>query len=224
MKALTEQVSALFWKDLVSELRTRDVLGGMAIFSLLTLLIFSFAFDLRLDDATTVAPGILWVAFIFSGMLGLGRSFVLEHNASALDGLLAAPIERGAIYLAKLLGNLGFMCLVEAVTLPMFNMFFNLSVSTPELIGIALLGTAGFAAIGTLFSAMAANTRAREVMLPLLMLPVSVPVVIASVRATALALDQGPVADRLGWIGLLAAFDLIFIVLCYALFDYVVEE
>ncbi len=221
---LLRQVSTLLWKDLLAELRTRELLGGMAVFALLVLLIFNFAFDLRIDNVGGVAPGVLWVAFTFAGILGLGRSFVLEKDRGALDGLLVAPIDRGAIYLAKFLGNVLFMAVVEAITLPVFIAFFNFGITTPELALIIFLGSAGFAAVGTLFSAMAANTRAREVMLPILIFPISVPVVIASVEATALALGGGAFADHLQWLGLLAAFDLIFGILCFAVFDYVVEE
>ncbi len=221
---LLRQVSTLLWKDLLAELRTRELLGGMAVFALLVLLIFNFAFDLRIDNVGGVAPGVLWVAFTFAGILGLGRSFVLEKDRGALDGLLVAPIDRGAIYLAKFLGNVLFMAVVEAIILPVFIAFFNFGITTPELALIIFLGSAGFAAVGTLFSAMAANTRAREVMLPILIFPISVPVVIASVEATALALGGGAFADHLQWLGLLAAFDLIFGILCFAVFDYVVEE
>ncbi|MGH2461759.1 MAG: heme exporter protein CcmB [Chloroflexota bacterium] len=224
MNGFARQVSALLWKDLVVELRTREILGGMIVFALLVLLVFNFAFDLRVDNVAGVAPGVLWVAFTFAGILGLGRSFILEKDRGSLDGLLVAPIDRGAIYLAKLLGNLFFMIVVEIIALPVFISFFNFGAMTPGLILIVFLGTAGFAAVGTLFSAMAANTRAREVMLPIMLFPISVPVVIAAVEATALALGGGSPTSRLGWTELLVAFDLIFGVLCFIVFDYVVEE
>lgn len=224
MREFSGQVGALIWKDLVSELRTRELLGGMIVFGLLVLLIFNFAFDLRVDSLAGVAPGVLWVTFTFAGVLGLGRSFVQERNHDALDGLLLAPIDRGAIYLAKLVGNVLFMALVEAVCLPIFTAFFNYGAVTPEVIGIALLGTIGFAAVGTLFSAMAANLRAREVMLPLLVFPICVPVVIAAVVATAQSFAGAPLANRLQWLGLLAAFDLVFVVLSLVVFDFIVEE
>ena len=224
MSALSGQVGALLWKDLISELRTRDLFGGMVVFGLLVLVIFNFAFDLRVDNVAAVAPGVLWVAFTFAGVLGLGRSFVKEKDRGALDGLLVAPIDRGAIYLAKFLGNLIFMSLVEAICLPVFTVFFNFGVVTPEIAAIALLGTAGFAAVGTLFSAMTANTRARDVLLPLLVFPISVPVVIAAVEATSLAFAGGPLTNRLGWLGLLGAFDALFGILCFVMFEFVVEE
>jgi heme exporter protein B len=224
VSAFSGQVGALLWKDLISELRTRDLFGGMVVFGLLVLVIFNFAFDLRVDNVAAVAPGVLWVAFTFAGVLGLGRSFVQEKDRGALDGLLVAPIDRGAIYVAKFLGNLIFMSLVEAICLPVFTAFFNFGVVTPEIAAIALLGTAGFAAVGTLFSAMAANTRARDVLLPLLVFPISLPVVIAAVEATSLAFAGGPLTNRLGWLGLLGAFDALFGILCFVVFEFVVEE
>ncbi|HUX88802.1 MAG TPA: heme exporter protein CcmB [Chloroflexota bacterium] len=218
------QVSALLWKDLLTELRTRELLGGMALFAFLVLLTFNFAFDLRIDNVGSVAPGILWVAFSFAGILGLGRSFVQEKDRGAMDGLLVAPVDRAAIYLAKFLGNLFFMLVVEAIALPVFTMFFNFGIATPALALVIFLGTAGFAAVGTLFAAMAANTRARDVMLPLLVFPICVPVIIASVAATSLVIDGGTLTNHLGWLEMLAAFDLIFGILCFVVFEFVVEE
>lgn len=224
MTRFVDQVGTLLWKDLLLEARTREILGGMALFGLLVLLIFNFAFDLRIDNVGAVAPGVLWVAFTFAGVLGLGRSFVVEKDRGALDGLLVAPVDRGAIYLAKLLGNVAFMTIVEAICLPVFTAFFNFGAITLDVIVIAVLGTLGFSAVGTLFSAMAANTRARDVMLPLLVFPVCIPVVIAAVAATTQAFSGGLADDRLRWIGLLAAFDLIFVILCFIVFDFAVEE
>ncbi len=224
MTSFAGQVGALFWKDLVAELRARESLGGMVIFGLLVLIIFNFAFDLKVDDVGGIAPGVLWVAFTFAGIVGLGRSFLAEKDRGAFDGLLVAPIDRGAIYLAKLLGNLLFMTVVEAVCLPVFTAFFNFGAVTLDVALVTLLGTIGFAAVGTLFSAMAANTRARDVMLPLLIFPVCVPVVIGSVEATSLVFSSGALANHLQWLGLLAAFDLIFGILGFVVFEFVVEE
>jgi heme exporter protein B len=224
MTSFPGQVSAILWKDLVAELRARELLGGMAVFALLVLLVFNFAFDLRVDNVGAVAPGVLWVAFTFAGVLGLGRSFVIEKDRGVLDGLLLAPIDRGAIYLAKLLGNFLFMILVEAICLPVFTAFFNFGVVSIDVIAIALLGTFGFAAVGTLFSAMAVNTRARDVLLPLLVFPVCIPVVIAAVEATSQVFAGDAAGDRLRWLALLAAFDVIFTIVCFVIFDFVVEE
>ena len=224
MSGFFGQVGTLVWKDLVLEMRTREILGGMALFGLLVLVIFNFAFDLRVDNLAGVGPGVLWVAFTFAGVLGLGRSFVAEKDRGAFDGLLLAPVDRGAIYLAKLIGNVLFMSVVEMICLPVFTAFFNFGSITPDVLAIAFLGTVGFGAVGTLFSAMAANIRAREVMLPLLIFPICVPVVIAAVEATALAFTGDLAGNRLRWMALLAAFDLIFVILCFVVFEFVVEE
>ncbi len=224
MTSFPVQVGAILWKDLVAELRAREILGGMVVFALLVLLVFNFAFDLRIDNVGAVAPGVLWVAFTFAGVLGLGRSFVVEKDRGALDGLLLAPIDRGAIYLAKLLGNFLFMTIVEAICLPVFTAFFNFGVVSIDVAAIAVLGTFGFAAVGTLFSAMAVNTRARDVMLPLLVFPICIPIVIAAVEATSQLFNGGAAGDHFRWLALLAAFDVIFVIVCFVVFDVVVEE
>ena len=224
MTSFAGQVGAILWKDLIAELRARELLGGMVVFALLVLLIFNFAFDLRVDNVASVAPGVLWVAFTFAGVLGLARSFVIEKDRGALDGLLMAPIDRGAIYVAKMLGNFIFMTIVEAICLPVFTAFFNFGVISLAVVEIAVLGTLGFSAVGTLFSAMAVNTRARDVMLPLLVFPVCIPVVIAAVEATSQVFSGSPSSNGFQWLALLAAFDLIFFVVCYFVFDFVVEE
>src|SRR6185436_2724528 len=164
-------VRTLVWRDLLAEYRSREVLVGGIIFALLTLVIFNFAIDLRLDTAEEVAPGILWIGFAFAGMLAFGRSFSTERERGTLDGLLLAPIDRGAIYLARAATNAVLMGIVELVSLPIFVALYNLRVVWSDLLLTTALGTVGFTGAGTLVAAIAANTRAREVMLPLLLLP-----------------------------------------------------
>src|SRR6478672_4742414 len=183
-----EKLMALYWKDVLAELRTREVVTASLVFSLMVLVLFNFAFDLRVERAQAVAPGILWVTFTFAGVLALGRAFAREQDRGTLEGLLLSPVDRGALYLAKVLANVTFMLIVEAVGLPAFVGLFNLELDWARAIGVTLLGTLGFAGVGTLLAAMAANTRAREVMLPLLLFPLSVPVLIATVKATGEAL------------------------------------
>jgi heme exporter protein B len=167
--------------------------------------------------------GALWVAFNFAGMLGLGRSIALERDRGSLDGLLLCPVDRGTIYLGKLIGNFLFITLVELISVPIFAALFNLNVLHASLFVVLLLGTIGFAAIGTLLAVMAAGTRSREVMLPVLMFPILLPVVIATVRATTLILtDQ--TRDLVPWLNLLGAYDLLFLTIAYLVFDRVVEE
>lgn len=216
-------VWALVWRDLLAEYRTREVLGGGIVFALLTLVVFNFAVDLQPESATDLAPGILWIGFAFAGMLSFGRSFAAERERGTLDGLLLAPIDRGAIYLARALTNTILMGVVELVSLPVFVGLYNLRVAWGELLLTTALGTIGFTGAGTLVAAIAASTRAREVMLPVLLLPLTVPVLIASVKATAIALGARPV-ETLPWLQLLAGFDVIVVATSFVVFEYVLEE
>jgi heme exporter protein B len=219
------KVLAIVTKDVVVELRTREMLSSMFVFSLLVILIFNFAFDLRAENQRTLAPGVLWVAIAFSGMLGLSRSFIMEKDRGSMEGLLLTPVDRSAIYLGKMLGNVLFITVVEIIILPIFIVLFNLSAGDiPLLVGVMFLGTIGFAGVGTLFSAMAIHTRAREVLLPVLLFPVVIPVMLSAVKLSAAILDRTPVADVQNWLSLLIAFDLIFMALAFMLFDYVMEE
>ena len=216
------QVFAILWKDVRCELRSKQTWIGMGLFALLVLVIFNFAFDLRVDNKASVAPGALWVAFVFASLLGLGRTIAAEREKGSMDRLLLCPVDCKAIYLAKLLGNLLFIGVVELVALPLYAALFDVPLFASALIPIVLLGTLGVAVIGTLFSAMAAATRARELLLPILVFPLIVPVVIAAVRATAALL--APVANDPPWLGLIVAFDIIFLSVSLLTFGYVIEE
>ncbi len=219
------KVGAIINKDVTTELRTKEMVSTMFVFSLLVILIFNFTFDLRADNVRALAPGVLWVAIAFSGIIGLNRSFVMEKDRGVLDGLLLAPVDRSAIYMGKMIGNVLFISIVEIVILPFFIILFNQPLDTvPYLVGIVILGTIGFAGVGTLFSAMAVHTRAREVMLPIMLFPVVVPVLLSSVRLTGAVLDRLPLAEVSHWLALLIAFDIIFIAISFILFEFVVEE
>ncbi len=219
------KVLAIVGKDITTEIRTKEMFSAMFVFSLLILFIFNFAFDLRAENLNTLAPGVLWVAIAFAGMLGLNRSFVLERDRGVLDGLLLAPVDRSAIYFGKMIGNVLFISLVEVIILPVFVVLFNQPLAAlPRLVGVVVLGTIGFASVGTLFSAMAVHTKAREVLLPIMLFPVVVPVMLAAVHLTAAILDAIPLAEVSHWLALLAAFDVIFIAASFMLFEYVVEE
>ena len=220
------QLRALIWKELLVELRARETVLAGAVFSLLVLVIFNFAFDLRVENAAAVAPGVLWVTITFAGTLALGRAFARERDRRTLDGLLLAPMDRSALYLAKVIAMLASMLVVELIALPAFIGLFNLSVDLPLLLLGLVLGTVGLAGVGTLFAAIAAHTRAREMLLPLLLFPIQVPVVLATVKASAAAvhvpgLDPPEVGQ---WLGLLVAFDGLFLGLSVLLFDFAVEE
>jgi heme exporter protein B len=217
-------VWAIVWKDIRAELRTKDIFSSMFVFALLATIIFNFAFELRVPKMAMVVPGIVWVAITFAGILGLNRAFVIEQDKGSFAGLLLAPLDRSAIYFGKMLGNLLFILAVEAILLPLVMIFFNLSLLTgPHLLVIAL-GTFGFAAVGTIFSAIAVNTRAREVMLPILLFPVLLPVLIAGVKMTGALLDGEPLSSLGNWLRLIALYDVGFTVLAYLTFGFVVEE
>lgn len=218
------KVLAIVQKDVAVELRTREMLSSMFVFALLVIVIFNFAFELRVENVREVAPGVLWVTFTFAGMLGLNRSFVLEKDKGCLEGLLLCPVDRSAIYFGKMLGNVIFMMIVEAIILPIFSVLFNISLFQPVLLLIVVLGTVGFAGVGTLFSAMAVHTQAREVMLPVLLFPVVVPAMIAAVKASGGVLDGLLFSEIAHWVRLLVAFDVIFLAISFMTFDYVVEE
>lgn len=222
MRLFWNQVGAMLWKDLRCELRSRQIWLGMGLFALLTLVVFNFAFDLRVDNQTAIAPGALWIAFVFASMLGLGRTLSSEQEKGSMDRLLLCPVDRKAVYLAKLLGNLVFIGVVEVVAVPVFAAIYNLPVLQPLIVPIVLFGTVGIAAVGTLFSAVAANTRAREVLLPLLVFPLIVPIVIGAVKATQALVS--PVSGDAPWLGLIIAFDVIFLSISAITFQYVVEE
>lgn len=218
------QLYAIIAKELAVEWRTKETLSAMLLFALLVLVIFNFAFELQGVDMKVWGPGILWVAFTFSGILGLGRSFAAERDRGSLGGMLLAPVDRGAIFLGKAFANFLFILIMEAVTLPLFVILYNASIVWFPLVGYILLGTIGFSAVGTLLSAIAASTRMREVMLPVLLFPVLVPLLVASVKITQGALQNLAFSDYSGWLNLLVAYDAIFVVVAYLVFEYVVEE
>ena len=216
------QVLAILWKDIRCELRSKQTWISMGLFALLVLVIFNFAFDLRVDNKAAIAPGALWVAFVFASLLGLGRTIASEQEQGSMDRLLLCPVDRKAIYLAKLLGNMLFIGVVEVVALPIFAALFDVPLFTGALLPIVLFGTLGIATIGTLFSAIAAATQARELLLPLLVFPLIVPVVIGAVRATGSLMV--PAVNEPPWFGMIVAFDVIFLSVSTLMFEYVIEE
>ena len=224
MMGYLRPIFAILVKDMLLELRTRDILVSMVLFGLLVIVVFNFAIDPTPRMVAAVAPGILWVSFTFGGALGLNRSFGLEKDRGNLHGLMLAPVSRDALYFGKMLGNLVFMLIVEAIVYPAFAILFNLPLWIPELILIMLLATVGISAVGTLFSAMSVNTRSREVMLPALFFPVVVPVIIGAVEATGALLGSGDDANLVRWATFLAVFDAVFLVVCPVAFGFILEE
>ncbi len=217
------QIYAIVRKDLLLELRAREQVVGMGVFALLTLVTFNFAFDLTGADRAASGSGALWVAIMFAGLLGMGRAAAIERQQGAWEGLLLSPADRGTIFLGKLASALLFIGIVEALALALFTALFALPVLRPMVLLVVGLGTVGFGTLGTLFSVMAATTRAREVLLPVLLFPLALPVVISSVRATTLLLTERQ-AEVGPWISLLLGFDVLFLGIAYLVFGHAVEE
>jgi heme exporter protein B len=224
LRGFMRALGAVVWKDLAAELRSRELLTSMLVFSLLVILIFNFALELDAKTRATVTSGVLWVTFAFAGTLGLNRSMAIEKDRGCLDGLLLAPVDRSAIYFGKTVGNLVFMLIVEAIVLPVYSILYNTNLLQPGLIAVILLGSIGFVAVGTLLSTMAVQTRTRDVLLPILLFPVIIPVMIAAVKASSGVLQGIDMAEILPWLNLLLVYDIIFTAVAFMVFDYVVEE
>ncbi len=225
MGSFFAQAWAVARKDLILELRSRERFISMATFAVLVAVVFSFALDPAVR-ARSIAGAMIWVTVIFAGTLGMGRAFALEREADALTGVLVSPVDRGALFLGKWLANLAVVLAVEAVIFPVYGLFFSLSYgrSLPALVAVVVLATLGFIALGTLFGAIAAHTRLGETLLPILMLPLLIPVVIFAASATQRLLAGRPVAEISSQLRMLAAFDLIFLFVCTAIFGAVLEE
>lgn len=219
-----EKVLLIVEKDIRAELHSKEVISAMLVFSTLALLTFSFVLDLSGDTARIVAPGVLWVTIAFAGTLGLNRSLAREEQDGGIDALLLAPMERGAIFLGKAASNLLFMAAIEVVLLPLVAALLGVPLVRPGVVLVLFLGTLGYAMVGTLLAAIAINTRAREVMLPVLLLPLAVPVLLAAGQATSGLVEGAALADVGGWIRILVVYDLIIAAVSMLTFGYVVEE
>lgn len=217
-------IGAVVWKDIVAEFRSRELLGAMLVFSLLVILIFNFALELDIRTRETIASGVLWVTFAFAGTLGLNRSMAIEKDRNCLDGLLLAPVDRSALYFGKVIGSLIFMLIVEAIVIPVFSVLYNQNLFIPGLLLVVLLGSIGYIAVGTLLSAMAVQARTRDVLLPILLFPVTIPVLLAAVKASNGFLMNIAMTEIQPWLSLLITYDVIFTAVAFMVFDYVVEE
>ena len=200
------------------------MLSAMLVFALLVILIFNFALELDATTRANVTSGVLWVTFAFAGTLGLNRSMAMEKDRGCLDGLLLAPVDRSAIYFGKALSNLVFMLVVEAIVLPVYSVLYNTNLFNLGLILVILLGSIGYVAVGTLLAAMVVQTRTRDILLPILLFPVVIPVLIAAVKASSGFLQGIPMADIWPWLNLLIVYDIIFTAVAFMVFDYIVEE
>ena len=217
-------VFAILRKDLAVEWRSRQLLAGMLIFTLLVILIFNFALELDARVRSEVSAGVLWATFAFAGTLGLNRSMAFEKDGHALDGLLLAPVDRSAIYLGKALANLLFILAVALFILPIYSILYNINLLNLGFLLVVLLGSWGYVSIGTLLATMSVQARSRELLLPVLLFPVLIPVLIAAVRASSFFL-QGLDSSYI-WpsLNLLIAYGIIMPTLATLFFDYIVEE
>jgi heme exporter protein B len=225
MSAFMRAMSAVVWKDLAAELRSRELLSSMLVFALLVILIFNFALELDAAERASVTSGVLWVTFVFAGTLGLNRSMAIEKDRGCLDGLLLAPVDRTAIYFGKAVANLVFILVVAAIVLPVYSVLYNTNLlAQPGLMLVILLGAEGYVAVGTLLATMAVQTRTRDILLPILLFPVVIPVLVAAVRASSGFLQGLPMDEITPWLNLLIAYDVIFTAVAFMVFDFVVEE
>lgn len=217
-------VFAITWKDLTAELRSRELISAMLVFALLVIIIFNFAIELEPKLRPVITPGVLWVTFVFAGTLGLNRSMAIEKDRGCLDGLLLAPVDRSAIFFGKMIGNMVFMFIVELIILPVYSILYNTNLFVPGLLFVIVLGSIGYTAVGTLLSSMAVQTRTRDMLLPILLFPVIVPVLLAAVKASAGFLQNLEIAKISPWLNLLIVYDIIFLAVAFMVFEYVVEE
>ncbi|PWH14315.1 MAG: cytochrome C biogenesis protein [Anaerolineae bacterium] len=222
--AYLRTVLAITWKDLAAELRSRELLSAMLVFSILVLLIFYFALELDIKARMEITAGALWVTFSFAGTLGLNRSMAIEKDRGCLDGLLMAPVDRSAIYFGKALSNLAFMLLIEAIILPLYSIMYNINLFHPGLLGVTLLGSVGYIVVGTLLSAMSIQTRTRDVLLPILLFPVIIPVLVAAVKASSGFLNNADWSEISPWVNILLVYNIIFTAVSFMVFDFIVEE
>ena len=224
MKFYLRAVGAVIWKDFQAEWRNRENLSAMLVFALLVILIFNFALELDLQAKASLSAGVLWTTFIFAGTIGLNRSLAVEKDRGCLDGLLLAPVDRSVIYFGKAIGNLAFMILVEAIVLPIFSFLYGFNVFQPGFLGVIILGSTGYAAVGTLLSTMVVQTRTRDILLPIILFPLTLPVVIAAVKASQGFFQNLSLAEFSVWVNILIAYDLIFIAAAFMVFDFVLED
>jgi len=217
-------MGAVIWKDLAAEFRSRELLSAMLVFALLVILIFNFALELDVKTRQSVTAGVLWATFAFAGTLGLNRSMAVEKDRGCLDGLLLAPVDRSAIYFGKVISNLAFMLIVEMIVLPIYSVLYNVNLFNLGLLAVILLGSIGYVSVGTLLASMAVESRTRDVMLPILLFPVVIPVLLSAVKASSGFLQGAELVDILPSLNLLIVYDVVFIAAAFMVFDFVVEE
>lgn len=202
MKSYLNAIRAVIWKDLTAEWRTRENLSAMLVFALLVILIFNFALELDIQAQESLSAGVLWTTFLFAGTIGLNRSLAVEKDRGCLDGLLLAPVDRSVIYFGKALSNLVFMVLVEIIVLPIYSFLYQVPVFNPGFLMVVILGSIGYVAVGTLLATMVVQVRLRDILLPILLFPLTLPVVIAAVKASYGFLQMVPLGEITPWLNL----------------------
>ncbi len=212
---------AIIRKDLRAEFRSKELVSSMTLFTLLSVLVFSFALELDRTARQEVISGVLWVTLVFASILGLNRSLMNEREQGSMDAMMLAPINRTAVYAGKVVGNYAFTLVIGLILLPVMTVLYNLNLTQPPLLLLLALGTFGLAAMGTLLAAMTVQTRSRETLLPLAMLPTTLPIVLTVVRASS-GILTGEL--EIGWFVTLALIDLLYLGLGLILFEYVVED
>jgi len=223
-RAWAGSVLAILQKDLLVEWRSREMVSAMLVFALLVIFLFNYALNLESQLQPDISAGVLWVAFLFAGTLGLNRSLAGEKDRGCLDGLLLAPVDHTAVYIAKVLSNLVVMLVTAAILLPVFSLFYNINLFRPAFLLVVLLGMSGYAVVGTLLAGLSAQARTRDILLPVLLFPVVLPLILAAVKASSGLLQDLPFSDLSTWFNLLVAYDLIFLAVALVVFEHVLEE
>ncbi len=224
MKRFFDAILAIVWKDLLAERRTREIMGAMLVFALTVILIFIFAFDLSVEMRRKAAAGVIWVTLCFAGTISLNRSMSIEKDREGMDGLLLAPVDRTAVYFGKVLVNWVYILLSAVIVIPIYSIFNNTNLLSWEFAGVILLGTLGYILTGTLLSMLSVQLRTRDMMLPVLLFPVVIPLLLAAVRASTIILQGGAASELHTWLLLLAGYDLLFFAVGLMVFEKIIEE
>ena len=224
MKPFLRTMGAIVRKDLAAEWRSREMISGMLVFALLVVFIFNFALELSPATRSSVTAGVLWVTFSFAGTLGLNRSMAAEKDRGCLDGLLLAPVDRTALYFGKMLSNLVFMLAVALIVMPVYSVLYTVNLMQPGLWAVVALGSLGYVSVGTLLASMAVQARTRDILLPILLFPVLIPLLVAAVKASSGFLQAVPMEEIWPWLNLMIVYDVVFISTAFMVFEAVVEE
>jgi heme exporter protein B len=223
MRCYLRQVGAIIYKDLLIELRTRESSTAMVVFSVMAIVLFNFALRMRVDNMRPLVPGLVWVILVFAGTLGLGHSMATEQTNQCFDALMSAPCDKSVIFVAKAVSNVVFILLIGLIVIPLSAVLLDENLLQPGVLITVIIGIIGYSGAGTLIATMAASTRAREIFLPILLFPLTIPLVVAAVIVTSGFLDQVPFTEYGSWLGVVTAFAVIFWTAGILLYDYISE-